>query len=280
MAKKTDRKKRGLTGNLFYCLLVVLLIGVATYPFISDQLLSQRQQAAIDNYDQQTGKTSAKKYLLHLYHLQDHQTKITDADPFTQQRKSKSTVNVALSQLNTVAVLAIPKIKLQLPVFDTVSETALDNGAGLLNGASDLAGNGKGKNLVILGHSGLSIAKLFTNLPRLKVGDKFYLKIHGKIRAYRVDKMRTVLPSKMLPYLQATAGKNYATLVTCVPLFINTHRLLVRGHRIPYHEEKIVRNSLSPFAWALIITVAILALVLLLHWWSKRKIKKRHQIRN
>ena len=112
------------------------------------------------------------------------------------------------------------------------------------------------------------------------VGDKFYLKIHGKIRAYRVDKMRTVLPSKMLPYLQATAGKNYATLVTCVPLFINTHRLLVRGHRIPYHEEKIVRNSLSPFAWALIITVAILALVLLLHWWSKRKIKKRHQIRN
>ena len=67
MAKKTDRKKRGLTGNLFYCLLVVLLIGVATYPFISDQLLSQRQQAAIDNYDQQTGKMSAKKYLLHLH---------------------------------------------------------------------------------------------------------------------------------------------------------------------------------------------------------------------
>ncbi|WP_170275543.1 class C sortase [Lactococcus lactis] len=280
MAKKTDRKKRGLTGNLFYCLLVVLLIGVATYPFISDQLLSQRQQAAIDNYDQQTGKMSAKKYLLHLYHLQDHQTNVTDADPFTQQKKSKSTVNVALSQLNTVAVLAIPKIKLQLPVFDTVSETALDNGAGLLNGASDLAGSGKDKNLVILGHSGLSIAKLFTNLPRLKIGDKFYLKVHGKIRAYQIDKLRTVLPDKMLPYLQATAGKNYATLVTCVPLFINTHRLLVRGHRVPYHEEKIVRNSLSPFAWALIVATIILALVLLLHWWSRRQTKKGHRIRN
>lgn len=274
--KQKDKQKNKILSKTIFVLLLVLFIGIATYPFITDQLLSQKQQGEISKYERKTRKMSAKKFMAYLEELQGKESLKADGDPFANsKKKDKSTVNIAQSELNTVAILSIPKIKLQLPVFDTVDELSLNNGAGLLNGASDLSGNGNGKNLVILGHSGLSIAKLFTNLPRLRIGDKFYLKINGKIRAYKVDSLRTVKPEQMLSYLQATKSKNYATLVTCVPLFVNDHRLLVRGHRVPYHKEKLVSNGLSPLAWALIITAGIVLVTLLLYLRKRSKRQKR-----
>ncbi|MSE09734.1 sortase, partial [Lactobacillus salivarius] len=94
-----------------------------------------------------------------------------------------------------------------------------------LEHTSDITG-GKGKHAVLTGHSGLSLNKLFTDLPKVKKGDDFYIKVNGEVHAYKVDQIKTVLPTNM-KYLKVDPNKDYVTLVTCTPLFVNTHRLLV-----------------------------------------------------
>lgn len=135
-----------------------------------------------------------------------------------------------------IGVISIPKIAVRLPIFDQTTEAFLAKGAAYLEGTSFPIG-GESTHSVISGHRGLTEAKLFTDLPDLEKGDRFYIELgEAEIHAYQVDDIKVVEPTDVSS-LQIEKGKDYITLVTCTPYMINSHRLLVRGHRVPYVPE-------------------------------------------
>lgn len=128
----------------------------------------------------------------------------------------------------------IPKIDVNLPIYHGTSEEVLQKGIGHLVGSS-LPIGGEGFHSVLTGHSGLAGKRLFSDLEQLALGDCFYLHILGETLAYEVTEINRVLPHET-ELLTAVAGEDLCTLVTCTPYGVNTHRLLVRGSRVPYEE--------------------------------------------
>ena len=129
----------------------------------------------------------------------------------------------------------IPCIDITLPIYHYTDEEVLQKGAGHLPGSSVPVG-GAGSHAVISAHRGLPSAKMFTDLDRVKIGNVFYIHVLGDTLAYEVDQILTVEPSDT-EALSVQEGEDYCTLLTCTPYAVNSHRLLVRGHRIPYEEE-------------------------------------------
>lgn len=191
-------------------------------------------------------------------------------DPFSQKEQTvderyESLLNVDGSGM--MGYIRIPKIHLELPIYHGTSESVLQAGAGHFWGTS-LPVGGKSTHTVLTGHRGLPTKTLFTNLDKMQKGDVFYIKVLGETFAYEVDQILTVLPENTQA-LSIVPGQDYATLVTCTPYAVNTHRLLVRGHRIPYEEanakepDKKVKPELSFTAKVLIITIIVIAVILL-----------------
>lgn len=176
----------------------------------------------------------------------------------------------------------IPKIDIVRPVYHGTSESVLQSGVGHLKNTS-LPVGGKSSHAVVSGHRGLANAKIFTDLNKMELGDVFYIKILHHTFAYQVDQILTVLPSET-DALQIEKGKDYVTLVTCTPYAVNTHRLLVRGTRIPYKEAKKVDEEVGlhrtiPF-YMIVLIGGIAAVVII--WigtkiYSRRKEKVREQ---
>ena len=125
--------------------------------------------------------------------------------------------------------IEIPKINVLLPIYHGVSSGVLSKGIGHLPETS-LPVGGESTHCVLAGHSGMSNARLFTDLPKLENGDVFYLHIYNKTLTYTVDQVKKVLPTDTSD-LTIVDGEDYVTLVTCVPVAVNSHRLLVRGTR-------------------------------------------------
>ena len=184
-----------------------------------------------------------------------------------------------------MANLEIPAIHVDLPIYHYTSDESLSKGAGHLFGSS-LPIGGKGTHAVISAHRGLPSAKLFTDLDQVGEGDCFYLYILDKVLAYQVDQVLTVLPEDS-EALAIDPDKDLATLVTCTPYGVNTHRLLVRGHRIPYtapaqektgnlFEQLFGRAGMTEkiFLTGLFALLLIIAVMLLIYHISSRK-KKR-----
>ena len=182
----------------------------------------------------------------------------TDDAELTAQREAAEQYNAMLSgaatitkggafapplayaqQLTVGGVMAyvdIPKINVYLPVQHGTGADTLEKSVGHVVGTS-LPVGGNNTHAVLSAHSGMASSKLFSDIDQLAVGDTFYIHVLGDTLAYRVDAINTVLPTDT-HLLQIEDGKDYVTLVTCTPFGVNTHRLLVRGHRIPYTPEQ------------------------------------------
>ena len=137
-----------------------------------------------------------------------------------------------LTGTGTMGYVHIPKLGVSLPIYHGTEEETLDRGVGHLIGSS-LPIGGSNTHTILTGHSGLASQKMFSDLDKLEIGDTFYLEVLNEVLAYEVDQVNTVLPHDTT-YLGLEEGKDLCTLVTCTPFGVNTHRLLVRGHRIPY----------------------------------------------
>ena len=183
----------------------------------------------------------------------------TDKTELTAQREAAEQYNAMLSgatitgggasapplayarQLTVGGVMAyvdIPKINVYLPVQHGTDADTLERAVGHVVGTS-LPVGGSSTHAVLSAHSGMASSKLFSDIDQLAVGDMFYIHVLGEVLAYKVDAIHTVLPTDT-SRLQIEDGKDYITLVTCTPFGINTHRLLVRGHRVPYVPEQEV----------------------------------------
>ena len=135
-----------------------------------------------------------------------------------------------------MAYVDIPKINVYLPVQHGTDADALEKSVGHVIGTS-LPVGGSSTHAVLSAHSGLASSKLFSDIDQLAEGDTFYIHVLGEVLAYKVDAIHTVLPTDT-SLLQIADGKDLVTLVTCTPFGVNTHRLLVRGHRVPYTPEQ------------------------------------------
>ena len=181
----------------------------------------------------------------------------TDAAELEQQRQAAERYNTMLSgaaiteggasapplpyaeQLTVGGVICyidIPKINVYLPVQHGTGAETLEKSVGHVVGTS-LPVGGSSTHAVLSAHSGMAPAKLFSDIDQLTVGDMFYIHVLGEVLAYKVDAIHTVLPTDT-SRLQIEGGKDQVTLVTCTPFGVNTHRLLVRGHRVPYVPEQ------------------------------------------
>lgn len=195
--------------------------------------------------------------------------------------------NTLLNINGVMGYIDVPGIDVYLPVYHGTSPTVLKKGAGHLYGSA-LPVGGSGTHSVISAHRGLPSAELFSRLDQLKKGDIFYYHIFDKILAYQVDKIATVEPTE-LELLDPVDGKEYMTLFTCTPYGINSHRLLVRGVRIPYEVRSaidtaeqvsvngpIMTVSLPPSVKVFITCIAgivILLLLVIAHVWKHREEK-------
>ena len=159
------------------------------------------------------------------------QAALTDAS-----RDYESQLNIAGD--GTMGYVEIPKISVNLPIYHGTGNDSLERGVGHLLGSS-LPVGGESTHAILTGHSGMATQKMFTDLEQLAVGDVFYLHILDETLAYQVDSIKTVLPYDT-SLLGIVSGKDYCTLVTCTPYGVNTHRLLVRGTRIPYEKAEVI----------------------------------------
>lgn len=169
--------------------------------------------------------------------------------------KTDSSLDVAKIELgDPVGVLTIPSISLKLPIYDGTSEKILENGVGITEGTGDITG-GNGKNPLIAGHSGLYKDNLFDDLPSVKKGEKFYIKVDGEQHAYQIDRIEEVqkdeLQRNFVTYLEPNPNEDRVTLMTCTPKGINTHRFLVYGKRVTFtkSELKDEENKKQKLSW-------------------------------
>lgn len=231
-------KKRGITKCLLVLLLFLVSFVLILYPFIANYVFEHRtdslvqvvEEAAeeIDDSERQSELEQARQYndVIASGHIQLQ-------DPFVDEAFAGSTDDypslLCMTEDGVMGFIKIPSIEVSLPIYHGTSKQTLEVGAGHLQGTS-LPVGGQSTHSVITGHTGLSNAKLFTDLVELREGDIFVLSIFGEELVYEVDQIKTVRPYE-LEELAITPGEDYCTLVTCTPYGVNTHRLLVRGCR-------------------------------------------------
>lgn len=188
------------------------------------------------------------------------------ADPYTDMEKAGRAEYARMLEVEEmVGHIRIPKIKVDIPIRAGSSEDVLQQGAGHLEGTS-LPIGGDSTHTVITAHRGLPNAKLFRNLDQLAYGDIFYITNIKETIAYKVDKIQVVEPSDFEPVL-VVERKDYATLLTCTPYMINSHRLLVRGVRIPYQEaidDGVANTPRARFDFFRMVLVLIPIIIILL----------------
>ncbi|HEM3536948.1 TPA: class C sortase [Streptococcus suis] len=239
-----ERTKKNTKRKIVDTVMGVVLacgIGILSYPFIRNNLNDLMNQQIIQHYQQQANQKSTEEYQQKLAEMEAknkqfaYQNISPGFDPFSEEAKKVEDLKTVYED-HVLGVISIPKIQIRLPIFDQTREDFLARGATYLEGTSFPIG-GESTHSVISGHRGLTEAKLFTDLPDLVEGDRFYIELkESEIHAYQVDKIQVVDPSDVSS-LQIVEGQDYVTLVTCTPYMVNSHRILVRGHRIPYKAE-------------------------------------------
>lgn len=226
-------------------LLVLAGIIIAAYPFISNYIYEHSQQEVITAYEsQQKENGNAEKELEEAqeYNKSLAAANVTVTDPFDPEalsgfnRKEYETLLDANGE-GMMGYLEIPVIGVRLGIYHGTDEKVLKNGVGHLKNTS-LPIGGEGTHAVLSAHTGLPEKKLFTDLELMKKGDVFYLHVSGETLAYETDRIKVVEPHNTGD-LRIQEGKDYVTLVTCTPYGINSHRLLVRGKRIPFAEKEM-----------------------------------------
>lgn len=174
--------------------------------------------------------------------------------------------------------VVIPKINVRLPIYHGTDPSVLEIAIGHIAGSS-LPVGGESTHCVLSGHRGLPSAKLFTDIDQLKEGDQFMLEVLGDTLTYEVDQIKVVLPDE-LEDIEIEEGQDLCTLVTCTPYGVNTHRLLVRGHRVDTVEQNHVRIvsdavQIEPMTVALVIGLPVLVIVMLVRMiFAGKKHKK------
>lgn len=245
--------KRTLINLAFGCLFLVGF-GILSYPTISDQWNSYRQSRLISTYEAAVAEMEPEDYSREWEAAWEFNNTLEKnnlyGDAFgASEGDLKDTeywkiLNAAKDGI--MGYLSIPKINIRLGIYHGTGEDVLQTGVGHLDGTK-LPIGGESTHSVLAAHRGLPSARLFTDVDQLERGDRFYIHILDEILAYEVDQILPMVDKDdmdtLSEALQITEGEDYVTLFTCTPYGVNSHRLLVRGTRVPYEGEEEIAST-------------------------------------
>ena len=274
------KKKKGNFTTLLLILVLLAGLSLLLYPSVSDYWNSFHQTRAIATYAEEVANLNQDQYDEIWAAAESYNASLTDrvnAYLLSDAQKEEYQQLLNVSGLGVRGYNEIPSIDCSLPIYHGTEESVLQIAVGHLEWSS-LPVGGESTHCVLSGHRGLPSAKLFTNLDKLREGDTFLLRVLDEILTYEVDQILIVEPQDTAA-LEIAEGEDYCTLVTCTPYGINTHRLLVRGHRIDNIEEvKTVRVTadavqIEPMLVAPVVAIPMLLILLILLLLPRRRKK-------
>ena len=240
-AKRGEGRSEGLRGGritdrLFTIILVGIMmagIGLLAYPSLADYWNSFHQSRAVMTYAEHVADMQTDEYERFLNSAREYNSALAETGikwGLTDEEKAAYNEELNIDGSGIMGYIKIQKIQITLPLYHGTDEGILQTSLGHLEGSS-LPVGGEGTHCLLSGHRGLPSARLFTDLDQLREGDTFTMTVLNETLTYEVDHIWIVEPED-LSHLQIEEGKDLCTLITCTPYGINTHRLLVRGHRI------------------------------------------------
>ena len=278
-------------GNLVIGIIFLAGLSLLLYPFVANQWNNYRQKQLISGYEQVVSDKEAAEgidYDAERKKAEDYNEALLPCvlpDSFALAESSgvdpvyMNTLNIAGDEM--MGSVEIPKINIKIPIYHTTEEEVLNKGAGHLEGSS-LPVGGANTHAVISAHRGLPSASLFTDLDQMKVGDHFLLHVLDETLCYEVDKISVVKPEDTSA-LAVEDGQDLVTLLTCTPYGVNTERLLVRGHRAPYVEEKVKEEKTvlsgsslhTNYLLWVFVGLSVTALFIFVLYLKETKLKRR-----
>lgn len=279
---KSKKKKSGVFTTILLIIIFLAGLSLVLYPTVANYWNSLHQSRAISSYVESLANLDEAAYdemwqsawaYNEAVANKPNQFAVTDAEA----ARYESLLNIGGS--GVMGYIDIPKIEVSLPIYHGTSAAVLQIAVGHLDWTS-LPVGGEGSHAALSGHRGLPSAKLFTNLDRLEEGDTFLLNILDEVLTYEVDQILIVKPDDVKD-LTVEKGKDYVTLITCTPYGVNSHRMLVRGHRIETAEEvktiRVVSEAvqIEPIIVAPCLASPLLFVLLLLLLFGRGGKKKR-----
>ena len=278
-------------GNLVICIIFLAGLSLLLYPFVANQWNNYRQKQLISGYEQVVSEKEAAEgidYDAERKKAEDYNEALLPCvlpDSFALAESSgvdpvyMNTLNIAGDEM--MGSVEIPKINIKIPIYHTTEEDVLNKGAGHLEGSS-LPVGGANTHAVISAHRGLPSASLFTDLDQMKVGDHFLLHVLDETLCYEVDKISVVKPEDTSA-LAVEDGQDLVRLLTCTPYGVNTARLLVRGHRVPYVEEEVKEEKTvlsgsslhTNYLLWVFVGLSVTALFIFVLYLKETKLKRR-----
>lgn len=259
-------------GTIYLLIFLLFAAGAAMfiYPALSSYVSEKNQISAVSDYDELVRQMQEEKLDEEWNKAVRYNESLMGEpvhDPFLEGSGKALPQNYLdiLHISDTMGTVEIPKISVNLSIYHGTDAATLDKGIGHMRQTA-LPIGGEGTHAVLTGHTGLPNARMFDGLTKLEIGDKFYIHVLGRTMAYEVDRIDTVLPEE-IELLNPIEGEDHITLLTCTPYGVNTHRLLVRGVRVPYVEEEFYeqlakQEGMSLFE-QLIINAAIIGAAIL-----------------
>lgn len=276
------KKRNNNWTTVFLVLLLLAGVSLLLYPSLSDYWNSMHQTRAIASYAETVSQLDTAQYDEMWKAAQDYNRSLAQRETvfaLTDEQKAAYESLLDVSGLGVMGYIEIPEIDCSLPIYHGTEESVLQVAVGHLEW-SNLPVGGEGTHCVLSGHRGLPSAKLFTNLDKLAVGDTFLLRVLDEVLTYEVDQILIVEPEQV-DALGIVPGEDYCTLVTCTPYGINTHRLLVRGHRVENTPEAARMHvtadatQFDPLLVAPVLAIPVLLLLLMILLVPKRRRKSR-----
>ena len=280
-----DKKKTPLKWRLLTIAPPILLLAgilVLLYPVLATQYNNQRQERIASEFSAVAENAGPDAVAESLRRADEYNLKASESpilDPWLDaQRPGTAQYQDYLSQLNlndVMATIKIPSINVNLPIYHGTENATLDKGIGHLFGTA-LPVGGESTHTVLTGHTGLGNATMFDQLTSVKIGDYFYIETAGRHLKYEVTDIRVVLPTET-ESLNKVDGKDLATLITCTPYGINTHRLLVTGERVPMDDAvaaqaaQVKGSVMKPWMIAVLASVAVILAIAAVIWLRSRK---------
>lgn len=283
-----DKKKTPLKWRLLTIAPPILLLAgilVLLYPVFATQYNNARQERIASEFSAVAENAGPDAVAESLRRADEYNLKASESpilDPWLDaQRPGTAQYQDYLSQLNlndVMATIKIPSIDVNLPIYHGTDTATLDKGIGHLFGTA-LPVGGESTHTVLTGHTGLGNATMFDQLTSVKMGDYFYIETAGRHLKYQVTDIRVVLPHET-ESLNKVEGKDLATLITCTPYGVNTHRLLVTGERVPMDEEAVAAEAaqvkgsvMKPWMIAVLVSVVVILGIAGVIWLRSRKRK-------
>ncbi|EJR14275.1 class C sortase [Bacillus paranthracis] len=263
--------------NIIFGSIFLLGLSIFLYPTVSNWFATRTHYSEVSTYDEaikrlEQEEIDRKEMEAREYNKKVQNTTQTFSDPFHEKSDEEKSSYVDMLNIGDVmGYVEIPKINVNLPIYQGTTEEVLSRGVGQLN-ESSLPVGGENTHTVLTGHRGLPSALMFTHLDKIEKKDIFYIHTLDKVLAYQVDQIKVVLPNETEDLL-VVQGQDYATLITCTPYGVNTHRLLVRGHRVPYDagEKEMITKPFILEDWMIVFPIGIICIILLIIYLKKRK---------